>query len=104
MNNEKPITLSEAITQMVKLHNLTEKEYNGLIEMEEFKLRVNRNSTTMEQAQQTFSIEAVSGMTATFHIWVLGRMMAKWAGDDWSLDKAPQTLSITAKIDWSNDL
>ena len=103
-NNKDTMKLSELIALMMSKYAMSEEEHNAILTWEEFNINIERQTTSEEQAKQTFSIEAIAGVTATFHLWLLGRVKDRWETEDWDSDKAPHAISVNAKVDWSNDI
>ncbi len=103
-NNKDTMKLSELIELMMRKYSMTKEEHDAILNWEEFNINIERRSSTEELAKQTFSIEALAGVTATFHLWLLGRVKDRWESEDWDLDKAPHAITVNAKVDWSNDI
>ncbi len=103
-NNKETMKLSELIALMMSKYSMTEEEHNAILSWEEFNTKIERQPLTEEQAKQTFSIEAIAGVTATFHLWLLGRVKDRWESADWDSDKAPHAISVNAKVDWGDDI
>ena len=74
MSDDKPYTFSEVMRIYQQL--LSEEEFNTLLQWEEFHLKIEKNARTLEEAQKTFSKEALAGVIASFHIWMMGRIQA----------------------------
>jgi len=101
---EKPKKLIDAITQMIAMADMTEEQFNSIMNWEEFNLKLYRTVETKEKAQQTFSADSIAAITTTFHLWLLGRIKQRWEDANWDTDYAPKALSIKGIIDWSDDI
>ena len=99
MSNEINILMREMSEGM----NLSKEEVDFLTKKETFAMRLDRISTNEEQAAQTFSHESLIRVTGMFHLWLLGRINAKWRPSGYSKDSVPETFNVTGVIDWRND-
>ena len=92
MSNEINILMREMSEGM----NLSKEEVDFLTKKETFAMRLDRIS-------QTFSHERLIRLTGMFHLWLLGRINAKWRPSGYSKDSVPETFNVTGVIDWRND-
>ena len=98
------MSLHDSIRLMMTKLGVTKKQHGAIMEWEQFEGVMERRPETKKNAEMTFSIDAIAGNTAMFHLWLLGRVKDRWESQVFNPEKATRTVTIKAQVDWSEDI
>ena len=98
------MSLHDSIRLMMTKLGVTKKQHGAIMKWEQFEGVMERRPETKKDAEMTFSIDAIAGNTAMFHLWLLGRVKDRWESQGFNPEKAPRTVTIKAQVDWSDDI